>query len=468
METIFPQDTGYNGIFLVGFRKIPGNITQRTGTVILKRMYDINPATGKLRPSEEAFPVFLQDQPDNLVLNSDFETAVPHPDDDTKLIPIGWVPTDVEIHQVEDTAEVDENEKKNHWLQVSGLPNVPNGRVVQTLTFEKPLGGRQFWLSLSAKTDTGSSRIENVQLEADGSEPICVVSGDLRAEPELGPGQMDNFSNDGVWPAELKSTEMRIVLRMATDSDRMVFYDNIQVEERNHLTVWDPITTLRYEHDLAPFKPEVDLIVLGFTDVAGECSVEVNNETWCWRDLPLNGARQKAMFGWEPRVNNEHPEYRQDMAGSFSEDENDYPPQWPFPEPVLDPLPGGPGDTRDPFNNIFFNGYRRTADDEKLTAYTPFLFENLPESAQIQIERDNGNDYGFSLRGDTSSATYYYYNGTGPDKQDNWQSELFMMNIDTLVIEPEKNRCYVVWRGVWNFDKHNEGDYRRLLVKASS
>ncbi|MGA1870558.1 MAG: hypothetical protein ACMUJM_18640 [bacterium] len=452
METIFPQDTGYDGLFLVGFRKeLNGSdITERIGTVILKRTYDIDPVTGELNPSEEAFSIFLQDQPDNLVLNSDFETAAPDPDDDTKLIPIGWVPSDVEILQVEDM--------ENHLLQVKGLPGVSNGSVVQTLTFEKPLGGRKFWLSFSAKTNTGSSSIENIQLEADGSEPICVTGGNLGTE-------MEHFSNDndGVWPAELESTEMRIVLRMATDSEHMVFYDNIQVEERGHLTVWDPITTLRYEHDLAPFKPEVDLIVLGFTDAAGECSVEVNNDIWFTRTLSINGARQKAMFGWEPRVNNEHPEYRQDMAGSFSEEGDDYPPQWPVTDPTRDPLPGEP----DPFNNIFFNGYRRSTFDGTLTASTPFLFENLPESAQIRIKQGNGNDYGFSLRGDTSSATYSYYNGTGLDTQDNWQSEPVTMNIDTLVIEPEKNRCYIVWRGVWNFDKHNEGDYRRLLVKAS-
>ena len=40
------------------------------------------------------------------------------------------------------------------------------------------------------------------------------------------------------------------------------------------------------------------------------------------------------------------------------------------------------------------------------------------------------------------------------------------VNLDTLVIEPDEDRCYVVWRGVWQYDEFPEDTYRRLVVEA--
>ena len=79
---------------------------------------------------------------------------------------------------------------------------------------------------------------------------------------------MRRFSASGVWPLTVQAKEMRLVLRMATNTAVTVYYDRVQVEERNHLTRWDARTTLRYEHDLVPFKPHGDVIVLGFIDIA--------------------------------------------------------------------------------------------------------------------------------------------------------------------------------------------------------
>ena len=61
----------------------------------------------------------------------------------------------------------------------------------------------------------------------------------------------------------------------AADATCQLWYDKVQVEERGFQTVWDPETTLRYEHDLVPFKPEGDVIVLGFASVAALVSVSV-------------------------------------------------------------------------------------------------------------------------------------------------------------------------------------------------
>lgn len=430
METIFPSGKGYEGFFLVGVRKDPNGLTtiQRTGTVVLKRTYEIDPATGTLLPAEKPLPVFMRDQPDNLVVNSDFE--LPLFDDENN--PSDWQPDDaVTISQAPDP-----DDDENHFLQVAGAAG---GCVVQTLTFEEPLGGRQFWFSFSASADEASTRIEGVQLEADG-HAICVINRDLETT-------MKRFSATGTWPTELGAKEMRAVLRMAVNSAHMVQYDKIQVEERGYRTVWDPATTLRYEHDLAAFKPEGDVIVLGFAEVTGLNRLRVDGITWLTRNVTSASPPQKALFGWESRL----AEPRKGEAGTF--------PTAPEAYPLEDPLPAN-------FSNHFYNGHRRTNGAEQITASLPspsYLFA----STQVKIERNASLDYGFALRGDTATAAYYCYDGTGSDEEGNWRSVPLTMNLDTLVIEPEKNHCYLVWRGVWPFDDHSEDAYRCLLVTGA-
>jgi len=431
METVFPSDKGYDGFFVVGVRKDLNSLTtiQRTGTVILKRTYDIDPLAGMLSPSAMPLAVFMRDQPDNLLINSDFESPL----FDDKGNPIDWQPEGVTI-----APETDPDDADNHFLQVVGAAS---GRVVQTLTFEEPLGGRPFVFSFSAKADA-DTQIQGVQLEADGDDGLIVICAkDANLDTDLA-----RHSETGAWPPDLAATEMRVVLRMAADAAHTVSYDNVQVEERDYETMWDPATTLRYEHDLAAFKPEGDVIVLGFTEMpsppppAGvDVRVLVDNDEWFRRTL--NGDRQKAVFGWEPRV----ASARKDEAGTF------------------DPLPSDtlPAD----FNNLFYNGYRRANLEEGITANSPFSY--LPKVAQIEIKRDDIVDYRFTLRGDTAAATYYY-TGIGSDEESNWRSQSVTMNLDTLVIEPENNRCYAVWRGVWPFDNHPEDAYRRLVVEASA
>jgi hypothetical protein len=442
METIFPEDTGYKGLFLVGFRKDPDRptITQRTGTVVLKRTFDLDPVAGELIPSADAHPIFIQDHQDNLVINGDFNST----DDSENLY--FWNPEQSVSIEATDDPDSDEN----YFLRLTGAAN---GRVVQKLEFGEPLGGRQFWLSFSAmSSNSTTARIENVELESN-NQVICTLSADLT-------NTMDRFHINGTWPPDLQTTEMNVVLRMATNSSQAIIYNNVQVEERSHLTLWDSAATLRYENDIAPFKPEGDLIVLGFTDVPGPCRVKVNGVTWLERSVSLNGAREKAMCGWEPRVNPEHEERRQEKAGGYSSDVDNYPLEWPFTNPVRDPLPGGPGDLRTPrFENIFYNGYLRGASRFTVMPY-------LTASAQIRLERDNGSNYVFSLPGYAISASYYMYSGSGPDTEATWQSRPVVMNLDTLVVEPENNRCYTVWRGVWPFDENKESDYRKLEVKS--
>ncbi len=64
------------------------------------------------------------------------------------------------------------------------------------------------------------------------------------------------------------------------------------------------------------------------------------------------------------------------------------------------------------------------------------------------------------------TAQFRYHRGSGADDERYWRSQNVPMHLDTLVIEPEIDRCYAVWRGVWNFDEHVDDVYRRLIVSV--
>ncbi len=63
-----------------------------------------------------------------------------------------------------------------------------------------------------------------------------------------------------------------------------------------------------------------------------------------------------------------------------------------------------------------------------------------------------------------SPSTYFIYSGTGPDLPPRWQPHSVTMQRDTVVIIPDEDQCYVVWRGVWPFAAHPDTAYRRLEV----
>ena len=138
-------------------------------------------------------------------------------------------------------------------------------------------------------------------------------------------------------------------------------------------------------HDLAAFKPEGDLIVLGLTDATGTARVRVDGTIWFERLVPA--VREKALFGWESRNNGP----RRLEMGVFSGNPDDY--------PLADPLPAA-------FQNKFYNGYSRSA-----AQLNPIPF--LRPGAQISIERNALPGYQFTLRRETVSAAFYHLSGGG-------------------------------------------------------
>ncbi|MFN2109108.1 MAG: carbohydrate binding domain-containing protein [Anaerolineae bacterium] len=412
METSFPEGNGFAGFFLVGYRKNPDppHQIQRVGTAILKRTYDIapslNPAFGSVTPAAEALAVFDQDQPDmpeqtgNLVTNGDFE------DEDISV----WQPeSGATIARVAEAGG-----SGDFMLRVTGDANK---RVTQALVMPEALAGHKFTLTFAAKATVASN--VTVQLRA-GTTTICTVNAGLTPTLEW-------FTAEGRWPSTVSATEMQVVVRTASVDGRTVFYDDVNVFSR-----------IRFEHDLAPFKPEGDIAVLDFLTVTGLTRFRVNDQTWLERTI---SSSDFDMFGWEPRA----VDPRKGEA-AFPEDDASY--------PLPEPLPSG-------FNNRFYNGYRRDA--LQLSALPYFS-----PGDQVRIQRPGpSDDYGFTLGNETVTAQVRYYRGYGPDEERYWLSQNVPVVADTLVIEPEKNCCYVIWRGVWDFDAHPEDAYRQLNVSVA-
>lgn len=189
----------------------------------------------------------------------------------------------------------------------------------------------------------------------------------------------------------------------------------------------------RYEHDLASFKPEADVVVLDYVASAGTpARVVVGGQIWLARTL---GEGERHLFGWSPRA--EGPRHNQ--AGTFTD------------QPTL------PAD----FKNAFFCGYRRDA----RTAPAP---PALPPGTRVVVERGAAPGYGFTLRDDVGRAAFYTYAGAGPDREGQWRRHELPMVLDTLVVEPERDRCALVWRGVWPFGAYPEASYRLLVVEVAA
>lgn len=217
-----------------------------------------------------------------------------------------------------------------------------------------------------------------------------------------------------------------------------------------------PGEVVQYESDVTPFKPNADPIVLGFIPSAGANSLRVDGQTWLSRTVVIPPVPSD-IFGWEPRTSSARMRGSDNNPIAYSDSRDDYPPEWPIVNTNRDPLPSN-------FSNRFFCGFNRGSSTATLLARQTF-----PPSAGVQVIRPGANnDYAFALRGDVANATLRFHGGTGPDSERRWQRREITMRADTLVVEPDVNRCYLVWRGIWDFDDIAEVNLRRLDVVASA
>jgi hypothetical protein len=205
----------------------------------------------------------------------------------------------------------------------------------------------------------------------------------------------------------------------------------------------DPATgeTL-HEADIAAFKPEADIVVKGH--VADPASGGLISIDGVVRQLRLAAApaasdadARRHLFGFEQRAG----ATRRAEAGDWEA------------EPA--PLPSG-------YANGFANVHRRSG----LFAATPPA--RLPAGGAVSVFRTpDASDaaYALTLALPALSARRLTYCGTGPDRDARWRAEpVGGLVPDTLVIEPEADRAYVLWRAVWPYAARSLDLYRRVDV----
>lgn len=215
----------------------------------------------------------------------------------------------------------------------------------------------------------------------------------------------------------------------------------------------------RYEHDMAPYKPYADVVVIDDYVVAHNYQILVQSEggtqqTWFNRSIgsppvpPPDLDAAEHIFGWSPR------------AESPREGEGDL--NITLPDTAI---PGTPDMTQ--FNNRFFNGFRRDF------AQAGFPASEIPNTATVRFERtplgDTVSDtlFAVTLGGEQMRADIHLYRGSGPDEPRYWcVHRPADFRLDTLVVTPSRSSAYALWRGVWDYGLFPAEHYRKLDVIA--
>jgi hypothetical protein len=196
------------------------------------------------------------------------------------------------------------------------------------------------------------------------------------------------------------------------------------------------VTTVEYESDLVPVKPDADLIVIADTTPV-PISVAINGQPRMSQEaIPTP---ELTGLAWEDRF----VDPRRAEGGDFSA--------------MTQALP-------DDFQNRYYNGYRR---DRRVGASVPYP----GPGDTVSVIRDGGELYGFTLPDDAPVVEHAWFAGSGQDDPCLWKRRRVTMNLDTLVIEPDRDHAYVVWRAAWPTDLDPEGtgpiplgDNRRVTV----
>jgi hypothetical protein len=279
------------------------------------------------------------------------------------------------------------------------------GDIRRNAAFGRHLRERTVRIVVDARADTGLA----------AEDPLLVQGADTSSDPE-GPA---SFPASGDQPILLSNlleigagaSATSLSARLPTIADgESVTYSNAVV------------TTVEYEGDLVAYKSEADLIVIA--DAPPEpVRLSVDGTTRMSQEaLPvplLTG------LGWEARTGTT----REGQGGDFSA--------------LTQALP-------DDFQNLWYNGYRR---DRRQGATVPFP----GPGAVVEIERDGGDLYAFSLPAEVPQVRHEWFTGRGEDNPCLWRGRTLGMALDTLVVEPDRDRAYAVWRAVWPADFDPDG-----------
>ncbi len=427
----------YPTMFLIGHR-IVENQSQQVGTVIVKGTFQDMDAPKALSSAEEQMPIFLKDVPFNVVRNSDFEGVDP----DNNEIQF-WQAIGGEV--VSETSEWVGEEGKSARLIASS----ESARLTQTLTFDQSLGGRTFILSFYAKADAAVT-VNGFRLQSgESGRSICHVSATLNSAFQR------FISEPEAWPADETATEVEVILPGSSDPTNPVYFDRVQVEEAAIATRWDEDTVFRYEHDLAPFKPFADVIVLGAASPPDRppdhptgvwfAVVETSSGQQFEKRYDATGAPAaaqfptKTVFGWFPRG-------QEPRLGEAGENLEQF-------DPTEKVLP-------DNFQNTFYNGYERLLSG---TVPLPYLANGTQLAIRSERRPPPPEPVSFTVRLPASrpTATLTVLNGSNQEEEQN-----VPLVLDTVTIEPERDRYMVVWRGTWLFEEAFKERYIKLTVQG--
>lgn len=422
-HTVFPT------MFLLGHR-IEYGIAQKVGTIIVKGTFqDLDEPSSVAK--ENQVPIFQKDVSFNFVRNSGFEGV----DDGGHVL--FWVAQG-------GTAT---RESCDSSGDISGycVRLISDGGVdclSQTLIFDEPVGGRTFILSFYARSQVAVT-LDGFRLQVPSSgESICQMDQQLITD------SFQRFISPAeTWPNDESSSEIEVMLSGSGNPINPIFFDRVQVEEYTTVTRWDDDTVFAYEHDLVPFKPYSDIIVLG----AAKPPVGPPSGMW-YAVIDINDGRRiekaydattqefptKTTFGWAPRGEGPRRQQAGDNLATFNPNEN--------------PLP-------DNFKNHFYNGYDRTISGD-------IPLSHLNNGAVLTISSEHRpvppgpvSAFEVKLPANRPTTTLTLLSNTGQQEEQG-----IPMAIDTVIIEPDLNRYLIVWRGMWEFQEHLKECYIKLSV----
>ncbi|MCL4704865.1 DUF2169 domain-containing protein [bacterium] len=420
----------YPTMFILGHRMIDAT-PKKCGAIIVKGTFqDID----QPRVAETQSPIFLTDVPFNFVRNSSFEAEDMAP----------WQTTEGAPTRLDGGID----DRRDNGKMVELKSNDKPDRLTQKVKFDQPIGGRTFIFSFYARANANVT-INGFTLKATSTgHSICSITASLTQTFQRFPSAPET------WPATLNNEktdkEIELILPGSGNSQNPIYFDRVQVEEVKSVTRWDEDTVFRYEHDLVPFKPHADVIILGAAepldgDRAKPWTLILKNETGLVIEKSFDAVAPenvhfhfptKTMFGWAPRGQGE----RKEQVGIDLEN--------------FDP------ETKLPikFNDLFYNGY-----DRALSGSVPLPYLN------------DGTRFKFTSKRETPLAERMLFEvqlpATRPtailreqEKNGQQTERKIALNLDTVIIEPELDRYMVIWRGSWPFDDKNKERYLKLSV----
>lgn len=406
---------------------------QKVLVALVKGTFIADDPTATPLPVEQQIPIFLQDVFFNAVKNADFTEGEQRDSEGNLITSVSsWMAEGSTIRQLEDSGTT--------IMRVVG-----DGQVTQALTFGSPLGDRSFTLQFRAKASANVT-IGGIQVKSKSGEV------QLAQTYSLTPSFQVFTSPTYTWSPELKDTEATLILQGANGIT--IDYDYVQLFEGSTVFPFDPDHPIRYEHDLAIYKPSTDIVVLGKPEPLsppppggvgpiGSWVERVRLGSAIMSDSFSNLLNRPFTFGWQSRVNSARGERNPidaatGYAGFFGADGTAF-------DPSTMKLP-------DRFNNLFFNGgLYRSADSPPRP-----VFAHPPVGTTITVESTATYQVGIDIISQTAIRTLQlpnfepqailtYRSSSTPDAS--IEQVALPLAIDTIVFDKHSNQFYTIWRG---------------------